>query len=116
MSPAFDNASTTAAIRHFHDVVVGPFWPIERGHVDSRYRDIDFPFPRLEPPALRSPGRMGRHRFLGYLRTWSAVRRSTAANGADPVDRFTPQLRALWGAGVRTVTWPLTILAGRLDD
>ena len=41
----------TALLHDFHDNVVGPYWPIERGYVDARYQEIDFPFERLSPPA-----------------------------------------------------------------
>ncbi|MGH7583530.1 MAG: class I SAM-dependent methyltransferase [Gemmatimonadales bacterium] len=109
-----DDAAITQAIRHFHDDVVGPYWPLERGHVEARYRDIELPFARLPPPELDLRIVWTLDQLLGYLGTWSAVGRSIAATGSDPLDAFTSQLRAIWGSGPRAVTWPLTILAGRV--
>jgi SAM-dependent methyltransferase len=39
-----------AAIRHFHDVVVGPYWPPERRLVLDRFATIEFPFSQIAAP------------------------------------------------------------------
>ena len=112
--PFLDDADATRPLRHFHDEVVGPFWPIERGHVDLRYQSIDFPFDRLAGPDIGLGASWTMDQFAGYLQTWSATRRYIKAIGTDPVPGFVDQLRAWWGAGPRDVRWPLTILAGRV--
>ena len=112
--PFFDDPERTGALRRFHDDVVGPFWPTERGHVDVRYESIDFPFERVASPAIGLNASWTLEQMTGYLQTWSATRRYIDAKGADPVPAFMDQLREWWGEGQREVRWPLTILAGRV--
>lgn len=109
-----DDAPLTTMLRDFHDGIVGPYWPIERGHVDRGYHTLDFPFRRLTPPAIDLEADWSLAEFTGYLRTWSATRRYIAALGHDPVDAFEEELAPRWGAS-RHVRWPLTILAGVVD-
>ena len=47
--------------------------------------------------------------LAGYLATWYAVARYTAARGESPVPRFIERLKPLWGAShlTRRVRWPL---------
>lgn len=112
--PFLVDGAITSMLRDFHDNVVGPYWPIERGMVDARYQSIDLPFTRLNPPALDLRATWALDQLTGYLRSWSATRRYVQENGADPVTPFADDLRQLWGNGGREVIWPLTILAGRV--
>jgi SAM-dependent methyltransferase len=111
----FDDAEATRILRHFHDDVMGSYWPIERGHVEAGYQSLDFPFGRLTAPAIGLDALWTVERMTGYLQTWSATRRYIKANGTDPVPAFMDTLRAWWGGGGREVHWPLTILAGRVQ-
>jgi SAM-dependent methyltransferase len=110
----FDDSRITAAFNAFHDGEVGPYWPIERGHVDMRYQGIDFPFERIEAPEFDMRSHWSLDQLAGYLGTWSATRRYIADRGRDPVAPFAKELAGQWGDGTRAVIWPLTVLAGRL--
>ncbi len=112
--PFMDDDALTAELRRLHDDIVGPYWPIERGHVDLRYQTIDFPFECLTPPPFDMRKRWALEDLAGYLSTWSATRRYVAAKNTDPIAPFIDGLRAAWGSGPRDVRWPLTVLAGRV--
>jgi SAM-dependent methyltransferase len=111
--PFLDDPAVTVSLRHFHDDEVGPFWPIERGHVAAGYRTLDIPFERLDAPALQLDASWTFEQMTGYLQTWSATRRYIKAKGVDPVAPFMAGLRGWWGER-RHVHWPLTILAARV--
>ena len=55
-------------------------------------------------------------RMLGYLSTWSAVKRCTKATGRDPIAEFAEPFAAAWGdpTDAKTITWPLVLRAGRI--
>jgi SAM-dependent methyltransferase len=94
---------------------VEPYWPPERALVERGYADVPFPFAPLplDPPAMTA--RWTCDMLLDYARTWSAVRRAAAARSGDPVDAMSDRLHAAWGtADRRTVSWPLTVLVGRV--
>jgi len=93
---------------------IAPWWPEERRHVENGYRDIAFPFARLDAPSLAIDVRWELERLLGYLRSWSSVVRFRHERGVDPVNELEAPLRAAWGASTRerAIRWPLTVLAG----
>ena len=111
--PFVDDGGITGALRHFHDEGVGAYWPLERGHINNRYEQLDFPFERLVVPPIELTAEWTVEQLAGYLRTWSAVRRYVAANGGDPVAGLEAELRPAWGT-TRTVRWPVTMVAGRV--
>ena len=102
-----------AVVDHLYEQVVGPYWPPERTLVESGYAGIDFPFERvpLAPPDMELE--LDREGLVGYVSTWSAVRRFMADRGDDPLPAFRERLAAVWGEGTRRVVWPLSLHAGR---
>lgn len=103
-------------MHRFYDETVGPYWPPDRRHVETAYRDLTFPFARIEAPRFDMHADWTLPQLAGYFRSWSATGRYIAANGSDPVTALEPELAAAWGepSMPRRVTWPLGILAGRV--
>jgi SAM-dependent methyltransferase len=108
-------AAIDAIVRHFYDEVVGPYWPPERRHIDTGYRDLPFPFAELTPPPLRMQVSWSRSQLMGYLRSWSATARFVRQRGFDPVDPLDAQLAPLWPDASPTlaISWPLALRVGR---
>lgn len=91
------------------------FWPKERAHVDVGYASLEFPFARLEAPPLELCADWGVDAMLAYVRTWSAVSAFVRAGREAEVRAFEAEVRAAWGPiAARRVTWPLTVVAGRV--
>ena len=103
-----------ALVRRFYKGDIGPYWPPDRAHIETGYRNIPWPFEALDYPALSMLAEWTLEHWLGYLSTWSAVSRYQNATGVDPVPAFSELLGPLWGSGTRTVRWPLIIKAGLL--
>ncbi len=93
--------------------VVGPYWPRERRHVEEGYRDLGVPMPAVAAPAFGIRTRWEAAAMLGYLDTWSAVRRHRARTGRDPLGLLAAPLAAAWGEDTRDVDWPLAVRAHR---
>ncbi len=104
--PAID-----AALRTFYAETVGPWWPFERRHVETAYRDLPFPFKPLEAPDFDMRAEWDLDALGGYLRTWSATRRYIEARGHDPVTGLLDDLAPTWTTP-RTVRWPLRLRVG----
>lgn len=107
IDPAIDDL-----VEHLYTDLVGPYWPPERALIENDYRDLAFPFRRLDTPAFAMEARWNREQLLGYLDTWSAVRRYRKSRGEDPLAVIEPRLSALFGPGLRTVKWPMSIRVG----
>ncbi|ABL72590.1 class I SAM-dependent methyltransferase [Paracoccus denitrificans] len=101
--------------RFYHDEI-GPFWPPERKLVDRGYADMDFPFDELPAPALSIERDWSLGEFLGYVSTWSAVRRVGEAGRTEILDAFVRDFSRIWAdpGQARRVSWPINMRIGRL--
>jgi SAM-dependent methyltransferase len=104
-----------AVMRHFYAQTLGPWWPKERAHVDSGYRELPFPFARLPLPDLALKADMSLPALMGYVGTWSAVGAFREAEGRDPLPQLARELAPLWGPAEarQHVRWPLVLRVGR---
>jgi len=102
-------------VQIFYRDTVGPYWPPERHHVETGYRDLPFPFPEIAAPPLQMETSWDLTQLLGYFRSWSATGRYVAERGSDPVLALADELVPLWGdpARRRTIAWPLSLRVGR---
>jgi SAM-dependent methyltransferase len=98
-----------ALLRGYY-VDIDPHWPGGRTHVNNRYRDLTFPWPSIDPPAIDLTARWTRDELFGYVTTWSATGRLVAAGGGARLEQLRGDLAARWPDDEpRTITWPLTI-------
>ena len=103
-----------AVIDRFYSGDLDRYWPPERSHIETGYRDLPFPFERIPAPKMDLSIDWTVEQMLGYIRTWSAVRALEKAKGPETTDRFAEDLRHTWGSRLLTVRWPLVIVAGRV--
>ena len=99
-------------VNRFYFDTVGPFWPPERAMVDDEYRSLPLPasLEGVDAPVFVMEQAWPLDGVLGYLGTWSAVRRYALERGEDPVAAVAPLLAAAWEGDPReprVVRWPL---------
>lgn len=94
---------------------VGPWWTEERRMVDEGYASVRLPFPELEPPPFALQASWTLAELVGYLATWSAVRRYRGDRKLDPIPQAAGELAARWGAPDRRreIRWPLFLRVSR---
>jgi ubiquinone/menaquinone biosynthesis C-methylase UbiE len=104
-------------IQRFHDVTVGPFWPMRRHDPLEAYANLELPLPRLDAPVLELRSDWTLAQFLNYIATWSAVKQFRDAKNIDPIPTFADELRRVWPdpALPRPVTATLTVKAWRIE-
>lgn len=109
VDPAID-----AVVAAWYRGALDAYWPPERRHTETQYRDIAFPYAHLSVPAFDMAAHWTREQFVAYLRTWSAVKEYAIHAGGDALQHMLPALEGAWPGGhARPVHWPLTLLAGR---
>jgi SAM-dependent methyltransferase len=108
-----DQVEVDRRLQAFYGGIVGPYWAPERRLVETGYRTLDFPFEELDPPPFDMALEWTLPELLAYVRTWSATNRFLKERGFDPVDQLGQELGPHWGAGVRRVSWPLSLRVGR---
>ncbi len=108
ISPGIDAVLKRAVIEPLH-----PFWPAQNRLLWNGYRDLPFPFERIEFPAMAIEARWTLAQLVGYIGTWTAARRLSEAK-PDFIGGVHDALAAAWGSPeVRVVRSPLTITCGR---
>lgn len=75
-------------LEEFYKTTLGPYWPPERIHCDTGYRDLAFPFSDVKTSEFFKEYTWTIEMFAGYLSTWSAVQRYKQENNKDPVIDF----------------------------
>lgn len=112
------NPRIDGIVNDFYQRSIHPYWPAERRHVENGYRDIPFPFERLQTPDFEMSARWDLGHLLGYLRTWSAAKRYQEALGRDPVELIEGELATAWheSGPVLMVRWPLSLRIGRVGS
>jgi ubiquinone/menaquinone biosynthesis C-methylase UbiE len=101
-------------IRHFYEDVVGPYWPPQRAHVESGYRELAFPFAPVAAPCFAMTADWSLEELAGYVATWSPTKIFQEQRGCDPLRDLNEPLSKAWGAAERRrVVWPLHVRAGR---
>lgn len=110
-SPAID-----AAIYRLYESILGSYWPPERKLVESGYATIDFPFAEIACPTFVMQKHWKLEQLVGYLCTWSSVKRYEQQLGSNPLSLVWDELLAAWGdpAEVRLMSWPLHLRVGRV--
>lgn len=103
-----------AAVGRFYKGPIGPYWPPERLHCESGYRELDFPFAEQPFPRFAMELEWTMAGFTAYLRSWSAVARFSKEKGFDPVTGLEGELAPLWGDRTRKVGWPLSGRLGKV--
>lgn len=109
ISPEID-----ATVLRFYQGPINTYWPPERSHIETGYRELEFPFTEIALPKAAMELDWTLAQLASYLRTWSAVVRFSKDQGFDPVTDLEKELAPIWGEGARRVTWPLVGRIGRV--
>ena len=83
--------------------------------VENGYRELEFPFEEIGPPALAMRCDWTLPQYLAYLASWSASQRHLQATGEDAVQQVADSFAKAWGdpSRIRAVRWPLEMRVGR---
>ena len=87
---------------------------IDAKSVDTGYATLDFPFKEQPGPSLDIHKAWPLQALLGYVSTWSAVRRAQEAGQDALLHRFAEDLAELWGDPTteRSIRWPVNMRLG----
>jgi SAM-dependent methyltransferase len=106
-----------AAVHRLYFDHLDRYWEPERKLVESGYRDVEFPadWRELTPPEFSMQSTWTLEQLVGYLGTWSPLKRFREERGFDPLQEVLPGLERAWGSEAkRSVDWPLSLRAFRV--
>lgn len=111
----YTDTALDSIIEKLHGEIIGPYWPKGRELLDEGFTRIPFPYERLEAPAFSMTADWNFSELLGYLNTWSAVKKYQQATGENPIEIIYQELEAAWGLvgdERKKVHWPLILYVG----
>ena len=102
-------------IAWFYEERVGRYWPPQRVHTETGYRDLPFPCDELPSGTWAMTATRTREELVGYFGTWSSVAVARQTEQKDPIPDLEARLARVWPSASerRSVTWPLTLRIGR---
>lgn len=92
------NEATNEVINHFYREVVGSYWDDERQYLNDGYTRIPFPFEEVPTPRLQFHMEWTLERLIGYLETWSAVKKYEKDQRINPVSLIEKELQKSFGS------------------
>lgn len=102
-------------VHEFIDGPLGPYWPPQVQMVLDGYASIELPFSEILTPVFDLDAEWPFDHFLGFARTWSAVRRYIEKHGGDPVSGLERDLERVWeGRGHLPITYRLDLRVCRV--
>ena len=95
--------------------ILGDFWPERIHYLQEHYQTLPFPFEELSPPAFTIQAEWNLDQMLGFLNSWSAVRRYQEQRAIHPLRMIWTDFLAAWGESgqPRLIRWPLYLRVGR---
>ena len=103
-----------AAVMHYYRETLAGYWPPARRHVETGYRELQWPWPEVDAPVLAMRAEWTRDELAGYIATWSATVKLVDAKGPAPFEALRAELVRAWpGDERREIRWPLTLRLAR---
>lgn len=109
ISPEIDRLIAT-----FEDDVVGSYWPERKRLLSEHYVNIPFPFEEIQAPAFNIHMGWTAEQMLGFINSWSAVKRYQEKHGVNPLDQLWEPMTKAWGSGSRSMEWPIYLRVGNI--
>ncbi|UNM95087.1 class I SAM-dependent methyltransferase [Ignatzschineria rhizosphaerae] len=112
------DAHIKARFDQFYHQEIGSYWPSERKMVEEGYQNIHFPFPEIPVQDAEIKLEWNFEAFMGYISTWSAVRKAQDAGKTALLLRFHQDILELWGdpKQLRIMTWPIKMRVGKIHE
>lgn len=105
-------------INEFDSDIVGPYWDVERRHIDSYYGTIPFSFePIVSKKSFTIESHWNIEHLRGYFNSWSCVQNYIEQNeGESPVPALMERLKSVWPDNeTKKITFPIFMKMGRVE-
>lgn len=91
-----------------------PYWSERNKFIFDGYKNIPFPFKKMDTPELNMEVQWSFEQVKGYLDSWSATQKFKDENHTDPFDSIQESLKKIWNEGpaVKTIQWHIHCLVG----
>ncbi len=82
----------------FYKDIIGPYWDVERKHIDEAYKNVNLNFKHIEiHNEIAIEENWPIEQLQGYFDSWSSVQNYIAKNGKNPVPDIIKEIKEVWG-------------------
>lgn len=104
ISPEIDSS-----VFNLYEQILGPYWEPERKLLEENFKNIKFPFEEISAQSFAMEKSWSLDDFLGYLSTWSALKKYQNATNHKPLPDMRDELLKHWPAQeIRQVRWQIS--------
>jgi hypothetical protein len=105
------NDDINEIINDLYGSTLNGFWDFKRKMVEDGYKDVVLPLHEIDSPTYQMSTEWNIEHLIGYLNTWSAVKKYTQTFSINPVEKIINPLLEAWGnpEALLVVTWPLNV-------
>jgi SAM-dependent methyltransferase len=109
------NAAADKSLQQNFLAPIEPYWAEQNKLLWDDYRDVPFPFERVDAPEIEMSVTWTLEELFAYLQTWSAVREYIKANGDEFLKRMYESMLPAWGDPSKRKRIPMNfvLLVGR---
>jgi SAM-dependent methyltransferase len=107
------NEEVDALLDTLYSGILSEYWDPERHYIEAQYRTIPFPFTEIETPSFTWRAQWSLKQLLGYLRTWSALKKYIHIHHEDPLEKMQASFEAIWGEDkTKPIQFPIILRVG----
>ncbi|MGB7873516.1 MAG: class I SAM-dependent methyltransferase [Anaerolineales bacterium] len=105
-------------LKRFYWETLNGYWPERIHYLEERYKTLPFPFEEIEPPKFEMKATWELGNLIGFLGSWSAVKKLIDTQGDTTFEEPIKELERLWGDNPdkREIRWPLHFRIGKLSQ
>ena len=92
-----DEEEIDKLLQNFYWNVVGNYWDFERGHIDSHYETLPFPFEKAISANFSMVFNWHLYELEGYLNSWSSIQNFIHTEGYNPIPNLIHEIEPYWG-------------------
>jgi ubiquinone/menaquinone biosynthesis C-methylase UbiE len=103
-------------LEKFRFQFLDPYWHPRAKMVFEGYQNLSFPFEEIEIEPIHLKIRWNMYELLGFMRTWSGVKKFIEDHNEDPVLKIVDVLEREWGnpESKKELTFPLYTRIGKV--
>jgi len=109
------NKEIDGLIDKFYFDIIYSYWPEQRKHVETGYKELEFPFTKMSTPQFSMEAEWSLDQLIGYLNTWTGVQNYIEFEAFSPLEFIEKELQTIWNKNKskkKKIVWPLTVKVG----
>jgi len=110
------NPAVDRLIARLDGEILADYWPEQLRFLQEHYQTLPFPFEELPVPEFAIQAEWSWEQLLGFINSWSAVRRYEKERGHHPLQLVWDDFQSAWGDedARHAIVYPLYMRAGKV--